>query len=124
VDAVVARWTPPEFARRNPDVISGLREMLLSTPREGYAAACAAIGGMDLEPVLGRITAPTLVMAGEQDEAIPPAHGERIAELIPGARLTLVPGAAHLANVSRPDLVGRLLADFLSGTANLTEDTL
>jgi 3-oxoadipate enol-lactonase len=116
-DAVVARWTPPEFARQHPDVVADLRAMLVATPAEGYASTCAAIETMDLEPDLGRITAPTLVIAGLEDESTPPAHGQRIASLIPGARLALVAGAAHLANVSRPELVGDLLNDFLSGRA-------
>ena len=113
-DAVLARWTPPDFARRNPDVVSELRGMLTATPAEGYAGACAAIENMDLEPDLGRIAAPTLVIAALDDEATPPAHAQRIAALIPGARLTLVAGAAHLANISRPELVADLLTDFLS----------
>jgi 3-oxoadipate enol-lactonase len=114
-EAVIARWTTPEHARTQPDVVDGLRQMLLATPPEGYAAACHAIETMDLEGDLGRITAPTLVIAGLADEATPPAHAQRIVGLIPGARLALVAGAAHLANVTRPELVGNLLADFLSG---------
>jgi 3-oxoadipate enol-lactonase len=123
-DAVVARWTPPEFAQRNRDVVDGLREMLVSQPPDGYAACCAAIETMDLEPDLGRIVAPTLVIAGLEDQSIPPAHGQRIAALIAGARLTLVSGAAHLPNVSRPRFVGQLLADFLSGADNPDDHTM
>lgn len=123
-DAVVSRWTPPEFARRHPDVVADLRAMLTSTPAEGYLGACAAIETMDLEPDLGRITAPTLVIAGLDDQAIPPAHGQRIAALVQGAQLALVAGAAHLPNVSRADLVGQLLDDFLSGDAGTSHDGL
>jgi 3-oxoadipate enol-lactonase len=73
---------------------------------------------MDLEPDLGRITAPTLVIAGLADEATPPEHAKRIVSLIPGARLVLLAGAAHLANISRPEMVTDLLTDFLSGKHN------
>jgi len=113
-DAVLARWVPPEFGQRNPEIMADLRDMLTGTPAEGYAACCTAIETMDLEPDLRRITASTLVIAGLSDEATPPSHAQRIAELIPGARLVLVAGAAHLANVSRPDLIAELLIDFLS----------
>jgi 3-oxoadipate enol-lactonase len=112
-DAVVARWVPPDFARNNPAVVQNLREMLLATPAEGYAACCGAIETMDLQPDLPGIGAPTLVIAGLVDEATPPAHAQRIAALIPNARLALVAAAAHLANISRPELVGQLMADFL-----------
>jgi len=113
-DAVVAQWVPPEFGQRNPEIMADLCDMLTGTPGEGYAACCAAIETMDLEPDLGRITASTLVIAGLADEATPPSHAHRIAALIPGARLALVAGAAHLANVSRPDLIAELLTDFLT----------
>jgi 3-oxoadipate enol-lactonase len=112
-DAVVGRWFPPEFAHRHPSVVSSFCTMLVSTPVEGYAACCGAIETMNLEPDLPRITAPTLVVAGLADEATPADHAHRIADAIPGARLALVAGAAHLANVARPELVTDLLVDFL-----------
>jgi len=70
-----------------------------------------------LPSALPQVTAPTLVVAGLSDEASPPAHAQRIVDLIPRARLALVSGAAHLANVSRPDLIAELLTDFLTDTA-------
>jgi 3-oxoadipate enol-lactonase len=110
-DSVLERWLPGAFAARRPDILADLRATLLSTPVEGYAACCAAIETMDLEPDLKRVTAPTLVIAGLADESTPPAHAERISELISGSRLALVAGAAHLANVARPKLVGQLMTD-------------
>lgn len=104
-DAIVARWFTPAFVEREP-----YRQMLLGADPEGYAACCDAIGSLDLRPVLGRITAPTLVISGADDEAIPPALGEQVARAVPGARFELVQAAAHLANVERADEVNRLLA--------------
>lgn len=111
-DAVVARWLPAEFAAREPDTLERLRGMLTATPPEGYASCCEAIGSMDLQPDLDRIKAETLVIAGLEDAATPPSHAQRIATGIPRARLALVAGAAHLANVSRPDLVAQLMIEF------------
>jgi 3-oxoadipate enol-lactonase len=114
-EAVLARWFTPGFVERHPGVVGWARRLLFTTPPEGYAGCCAAIGKMDLIPVLGRITAPTLVIAGAEDPATPPDHGALIAAGIPGARLTVVPGAAHLANVEQPDEIDRLLPEFLGG---------
>jgi 3-oxoadipate enol-lactonase len=116
-DAVLGRWFPAEFAAREPDIVAELRASLLSTPVEGYASCCAAIEAMDLEPDLTRVSAPTLVVAGLADESTPPAHAQRITELIIGSRLALVAGAAHLANVARPDAVGQLMIDHLTEDA-------
>jgi 3-oxoadipate enol-lactonase len=115
-DTVVARWFTPGFARRDPTAVAWAREMLRDTPAEGYAGCCEAIATMDLEPVLGEIHAPTLVIAGSQDPATPPEHSERLVAGITGARLELV-DAAHLANIEQPEAVSTLLMGFLRGGA-------
>jgi 3-oxoadipate enol-lactonase len=106
VDAVLNRWFTPDFPApaREP-----FRAMLAATPPEGYAGCCEAIAAMDLRPVLSKITAPTLVVAGAGDPAIPPRYAERIAGAIPGSRLVVLDHAAHLANVEQADAVSRLL---------------
>lgn len=114
-DPLIARWVPPEFAQARPEVMASLREMLVSTPPEGYAGCCQAIEVMNLVPDLPCITAPTLVVAGLNDEATPPAHAQVIADRIVGARLSLAAGAAHLPHISRSDLIVDLLLSFLGG---------
>ena len=113
VDRVVARWLTPEYAQQHPDVVASLRAMFLATPAAGYAGCCDAIRTMELEPVLSRIVATTLVVAGLDDEATPPEHAKRILGEIARSRLALVAGAAHLPTVSHPDLIGQLVKDFL-----------
>ena len=110
--AVVERWFTPGYAEAHPDVAEHMREMVADTPAEGYASACDAIAAMDLVEDLTRVTAPTLVIAGREDPATPPRHGEQIAGQIPGARLELV-DAAHLASYERPDEVTELLLSHL-----------
>jgi 3-oxoadipate enol-lactonase len=112
-DAVLARWFTPSFARAKPDVVELLRARLIATPREGYAGCCEALAAMDLRAALPSIEAPTLVIAGRDDPALPPEHSRRIADAIPGARLEVVPGAAHLANIEQPTVVGELIAHHL-----------
>jgi 3-oxoadipate enol-lactonase len=107
--AVAQRWVTDALADRRPE----LEAMIAATPPEGYAAACAAIEHMDLEPHLAEIRAPTLVIAAAQDQATPPEHGQRIAAAIPGARFELLDGAAHLAPLERPDTVTELIAEHL-----------
>jgi 3-oxoadipate enol-lactonase len=106
VDMILGRW----FTTRAPN---GFREMFLSTDRESYAQCCEALARWDARDQLGAIEAPTLVIAGERDPSTPPEHGELIASLIPGARLEVIPQAAHLANVERPDEFNRLLEEHL-----------
>jgi 3-oxoadipate enol-lactonase len=114
-DAVIGRWFTPDFAASQPKVVSSIRSMLLSTPAEGYAGGCEALSTMDLRPDLARITAPTLVIAGSEDQSTPVAQSKEIAATIPGARLDVVSDASHLANLARPEEVTDLILNFISG---------
>lgn len=97
--AVLGRWFTPGFAARSPRVISEFQAELERTDPAGYAGCCEAIAGMDLRSDLPGVVAPTLVLAGADDPATPPEHGGAIAALIDGARLEVIPGAAHLAAI-------------------------
>ncbi|MFL6143374.1 MAG: 3-oxoadipate enol-lactonase [Labedaea sp.] len=114
-DVMVGRWFTPEFAVTKPDLVDWARKQLTATPAAGYAGCCAAIQTMDLIADLDKITAPALVIAGARDPATPPEHAERIATGIAGARLEIVPDAAHLANIEQPAAVTRLLLEHFGG---------
>jgi 3-oxoadipate enol-lactonase / 4-carboxymuconolactone decarboxylase len=70
---------------------------------------------MDLRPLLPRIAAPTLVVMGADDPATPPAMGEAIRALIPGAELAVLPHAAHILAMEQAGRVNQLLLSFLEG---------
>jgi 3-oxoadipate enol-lactonase len=98
---VVARWFTPGYQDAHPGTVAGFVSTLeREVVPEGYAGCCDAIAAMDLRPLLASVTAPTLVIAGAEDPATPPWHGAVIASAVPGARLRVIRGAAHLANVS------------------------
>lgn len=50
---------------------------------------------------------------GEHDALTPPADSRALASRIPGARLEVVPGAAHLSNLENPEAFNRALLGFL-----------
>ena len=63
------------------------------------------------------ITAPTLVIVGEQDLLTPPRQAKKVADAIPGARFELVtgPGSSHALHVERPDELLTIATEFLDG---------
>jgi len=111
-DAVLARWFTPPF--QSDPRVAALRDRFLSNPPEGYAACCLAIGAMDLRPAIGTITAPTLIIAGADDPATPPAMSEDMRARIPGAELVVLPRAAHILNIEQAERVNRQLLLFLA----------
>ncbi|ACU38905.1 alpha/beta fold hydrolase [Actinosynnema mirum] len=109
-EGTAARWFTPAFGARGERLLAGLS----GVDPLSYAAACGALARLDLRPLLPTIGAPTLVIAGEDDAGTPPEHGKAIADLIPGARFHVVPGA-HLAVVESPDAVAEVLVPHLVG---------
>lgn len=114
-DAGIRRWLTDEFIAEEPEVAAWCKEMITGTPDEGYAGCCEAIAAMDLRADLPAISAPTLVIAGADDPATPPAHAEVITAGIPGAELAVVPHAAHLATVEQPGAITDLLLRHFGG---------
>ena len=104
-DAVLERWFTPALREERPEVLRWAGRMLRDANPEGYAGCCEAIRDADLRPGLGRITAPTLVIAGSEDPAAPVEKAETIRDGIPDCRLAVIERSAHIANVERPEEV-------------------
>jgi 3-oxoadipate enol-lactonase len=112
-DLVARRWVTPEWARAHPDGLAHLHEMIASCEPAGYASWCGAIERMDLRAELASIEAPTLVLGGAEDRAIPVADLRALADGIAGARLEMVPGAAHIPMIEAPAVVGARILEHL-----------
>jgi pimeloyl-ACP methyl ester carboxylesterase len=64
---------------------------------------------------LHRIRVPTQILWGDADRIIPPAYAASLRDLIPGARVTLVPGAGHLPHLEKPEPVAQAVLEFAAG---------
>ncbi|MFE1172550.1 alpha/beta fold hydrolase [Streptomyces sp. NPDC058773] len=116
-ESAPSRWFTPAFAG-SPQATALVDAVRRSVTPAGYAACCDALAAYDLRAGLARITAPTLVVAGLDDPATPPAHARELADGIAGARLLELPGAAHLLNVERPaPVLAALLGHLAAGPA-------
>jgi 3-oxoadipate enol-lactonase len=79
----------------------------------GYVATCQALQALDTLDRLPGIQVPVLVIAGEIDPGTPVPMSEAIAARIPGAELTVLPGASHLSVLERPAAFAGRVIDFL-----------
>jgi 3-oxoadipate enol-lactonase len=99
--------TADVYRARPEETAAGLHIRRASTrdPR-GYANACRAMAALREQPLddeLGQITAPTTILAGDEDQHCPPRAAQIIAERIPGSGVEVLPGAGHPLPVERPD---------------------
>ncbi len=75
------------------------------------------LGGDDVEIAeLASIAAPTLVLLGDRD-MLTVEHAAAMQRALPDGQLAVVPGARHSLPWDRPELVNRLLLDFLTADA-------
>jgi poly(3-hydroxyoctanoate) depolymerase len=125
--ATPLRYYSPAFLRLVAGVLYGPtvtpREDLLREQIEarrarpptlwGYASQLVAGAGWTSLPWLGRIAAPTLVLAGDRDPVVPPRNARILARRIPSTQLELVEGAGHLLLFDQAERCAAVIADFL-----------
>jgi 3-oxoadipate enol-lactonase len=116
---VTDRWFTPSWSADHPgEVKPFVDDFSDAVEPEGYAGCCEALASLDLRPRLRTIVAPTLVLAGSDDLALPPEpHARTIADGVRDAHLEVVDPAAHLATVERADLCTPLLLQHLGGAS-------
>src|SRR6266536_735135 len=87
--------------------ITFLRRQMLANPYpqrpEGFARQAEASGRHEARERLGSLGMPVHVIGAGHDILVPAWKSEELAELIPGAKLTIIEGAPHGLNLERPD---------------------
>lgn len=123
VTPTLERWFTRAFAESSPLTLAWLARQILRTTNKGYVSAIRAIQGLDHLDRLGAIKAPTLVVAGAADSAVPPAAAALIAEKLGDARMMVLEGAAHLGNLEKPVEFTEAVGAFLQGTQHPSTQT-
>ena len=95
-EEVLSGWFSAPFRDLHPPIVDSLARALKATAPEGYIGCCQAIRDADLSQHLERIKAPTLVIAGTEDQATPMASAQFLQQNIRGSQLIPL-RCAHLA---------------------------
>ena len=110
------RWLiGPRVHRRFGPWINLLGRVVMQGDPEHFAAQVDAILALDddVRFELRDVKAPTLVITGSQDMLTPFGDAEELAEMIPGARLRELRGAAHGLMVEQPNAYNSAVLEFL-----------
>ncbi|MEV4648585.1 alpha/beta fold hydrolase [Saccharopolyspora sp. NPDC049357] len=105
------RLTAPGAA---PPVVDQVVALMSRVRLPGYRNAARVMAATDHSAQLPRITTPTLVIVGAQDQVTGVAESRALAEQIPGARLVEIPDAGHAANQEKPEEFNAVVRRFLA----------
>ena len=112
VEPTVGRWFPPEVIAAKPPHVDKVRQMVRTTPVNGFIGCAAALANHDYASAVATVTRPVLFMAGEKDGVTPVAM-RKLSAALPGSRYVELPGAGHISNMDQPEGFTWAIADFL-----------
>ena len=104
---------PTTFTSR-PDVVAFVRDTVQAVDMQSGSWAVRSVVPTrpDQRSLFAKISTPVLVVAGAEDATFPVPETSAMAEAIPGARMAVLDGVAHLAGLENPSLVNKLIEDF------------
>jgi len=109
--------------RERPEILSLARASFMlesNWPRHVFDSAIKDPNGVfnwNIKHRLKDIKRPTLVLAGEEDQATPVAANKFLADNIPGAKLTLLKDVGHFFQLEQPAAFNAALDEFLKTLA-------
>lgn len=118
---VTALFAAPSYPTDDDYVRRRYESSITPGAWEALAAARFRRPGMEPPPAPSsrreyhRITVPTLILEGEKDKLLPAGWAAEMAAQISGARSAVIPAAGHCPQIEQPDVVNRLLLEFLAG---------
>lgn len=89
-------------------------QYLLHLPTTISKSVSAVIHRSGVADELSSIELPVLILAGEEDMAIPVEKARSLHERITGSVLHIIPGSGHSITIEQPDVVNRLMEEFLN----------
>jgi 3-oxoadipate enol-lactonase len=112
VEPTVGRWFPPEVIAAKPPHVDKVRQMIRSTPVNGFIGCAAALADHNYAAAAATVSRPVLFIAGEKD-GVTPAAMRKLAAALPGSRYAELPGAGHISNMDQPLAFTEVVQEFL-----------
>jgi 3-oxoadipate enol-lactonase len=114
-DIMIPKLLSPAAIRTRPDLVQRVRTMIEGNHVSGIAGDLMAMAERpDSIPLLNQMTCPAHIIVGDVDLPTPPSDAKLMVDRIPGAWLTIIPGAAHLSNMEQPDLFNETVRAFVA----------
>ncbi|MFT7475748.1 MAG: 3-oxoadipate enol-lactonase [Verrucomicrobiales bacterium] len=117
---LVDRWYTEPFAAENPEIIDARIDQVMTTPPDVFLSVFDIYAETEMGPWLHDVTAPCLVLTGENDPGCSPRLNRFIHGQLPNSELVILRDLRHSIIVEAPELVTQHLRAFLSRTIDTT----
>jgi pimeloyl-ACP methyl ester carboxylesterase len=108
---LVTQWAFSSHA--DPRMMEIAQKRMAEVPAHVLHADFITCDHFDAMDRLAEISAPTLVLCGDQDQMTPVKYSQYLAENIPHARLVVIEDAGHMVMLERPQEISRHIRNFI-----------
>ena len=113
LDILLGRWFTDGFIATHREIVEHRKRQVREIDPNIYLNAFGIYAGTEMLPWLSEVTAPALVLTGDQDLGCSPRHNKIIAERMPNARLVIIENLQHSILLEAPDRVAQAVSRFL-----------
>jgi pimeloyl-ACP methyl ester carboxylesterase len=117
IDELMLLAFSEQLYEEEPERVTYMRRLMLEAEHpqriEGFKRQLLAAGRHEARRRLPSLRMPVHVIGAEHDVLVPVWKSKEIADLIPGAKLTILPEAAHAVNIERAEEFNRVVLDFI-----------
>jgi pimeloyl-ACP methyl ester carboxylesterase len=113
LETLTARWFTDEFIAANPDLVKRRLKQVIDTNPDVFMNVFRIYAGTEMAPWLHEVTAPSLVLTGENDGGCNPRLNTLIHQALPNSQLVILPHYKHSILVEAADEVCENLVTFM-----------
>jgi pimeloyl-ACP methyl ester carboxylesterase len=121
LEDVLPHLVGPTTLRQRALIYGRVKGLVQATPPAAAAWAQRAMAGTDGIEMLGEVTSPVLVIAGEEDVLSTESDARAVAEALPNAELTMIPRSGHLTPVEQPLLFNEVVSEFATAVGRTAD---
>ncbi|MGR3621421.1 alpha/beta fold hydrolase [Pseudophaeobacter sp.] len=111
---LTARWFTDEFISAHPEVVSNRLKQVVATNPDVFLNVFRIYAETEMSPWLHPVTAPSLVLTGENDGGCNPRLNRQIAQALPRSELVILPNLKHSILLEAGDQVAKELVKFIT----------
>lgn len=111
VEAIISAGISENTKARNSTTVGYTHLLIMSTNAEGYAQACLALASA-IDPDYSKISSPTLIIAGAEDETSPATTVDSLQSALPHCKSVKLQDVVHWHALEDVEAVARLLEGF------------